>query len=136
MSDDIFELRDGRKVELEWNDAGEMRVWTQGQSRELIGSFEFQHVGGADKHGRDDRYRVTNMHLEGPHGRKEYLHKGIGREIVKRVGGILPVVFGPDDGNTRTDGSHLTGDGPGFARGMVDEHLAAREGDEAPYWDD
>lgn len=136
MCDEIFSLRDGRKVELEWTDHDEMKVWTHNSSRELIGSFHFMHVEGADEGGRGDYYLVTGMHLEGPAGQKAYINYGIGREIVRRVREIYPIVFGPDDGTTRSDGSHLTEMGPGFARKMVEEGLATREGDESFAWDD
>lgn len=116
--------RDGRTVELEWGN-DEMVVWTTGTPRELIGSFTFQHIEGASEDGHGDHYLITNMHLEGPNGRREYINQGIGREIVRIVSEILPVVFSSDDGMQSDNGSHLTDMGPGFARRMVCEKLAS-----------
>lgn len=130
MEDELepYTTKDGRTVELDWS-GDEMKVWTTGDKRELIGTFSFTYVEGPSERGTDDYWHLTHMHLEGPASDPHsYRRQGIGREIINQVGAHTPIVFTPDDGNRRDDGSHLTGDGPGFARRMVAEGLAS--------WDD
>lgn len=122
---ETYTTKDARVVELDWSD-DEMKVWTTGEERELIGSFSFTHVEGPSGRGDDDYWHLTHMHLEGPASDPHsYERQGIGREIIAQVGADIPIVFTPDDGIRRDDGSHLTGDGPAFARRMVAEGLAS-----------
>lgn len=130
MRDGLHTLPDGRVVELQW-EPDEMTVWTHGESRQRIGSIVFVPYEGDRPDGRDDYYLVVNMHLEGPGSTGTYARQGIGQEIIERVREDRPIVFGPDDGSTRDDGSHLTGFGSAFARKMVALGLATREGDES-----
>jgi hypothetical protein len=120
---DTFQCKDGRTVELDWQD-DEMVVWTTGAQREKIGSITFLFREGLMPDGSDAHYLVTNMHLEGPNGSRAYLHQGIGRAIIRDVSELTPIVFSPDDGQRHDDGSHLTDMGPEFAHRMVQEGLA------------
>lgn len=54
-----------------------------------------------------------------------YKHQGIGREILKgmRVYSGMPITAENDDGHRKEDGSHLTGDAPGFVNQMRKEGL-------------
>lgn len=119
-----YYCKDRRAVELEW-DSDKMTAWTAGETREEIGRITFLYIEGASENGDDEYYLVTNMHLEGPNDSRDYTGQGIGREIIKRVGANTPIVFAPDDGNLREDGSHLTEMGPEFAKRMVSEGLAS-----------
>ena len=121
---DIFQCKDGRTVELEW-DGAEMTVWTTCPARQQIGKIIFDEIEGPSGRGDGDCFLVVNMHLEGPNYSRDYVGQGIGREIIRRVGEDVPVVFTPYDGNSRGDGSHLTDMGPGFAQQMVREGLAS-----------
>jgi GNAT superfamily N-acetyltransferase len=118
VSPTSFQLNDNRVVELEWDD-DEMIVWAMSPQRTEIGRFTFSHIEGASEYTADDYYLVTNMQLD-----HDYRRNGIGREIIRQVGEIYPVVFSPNDGNTRSDGSHLVEDGPQFATMMVAAGLA------------
>ena len=128
MSKWIFRTKDKGDVEIEWTDDDKMIARTIGTSPEVIGSIAFTHIEGSDD--RDEgHYLVTNMYLDGPNESGEYTRQGIGREMITSV--PLPVTFHRDDGNRRDDGGHLTGDGPGFAKRMVEqEHAFWEEGDE------
>ena len=121
-----FRCNDGRTVDLDWQD-GIMIVSTTGAIKERVGSISFSHREDHLSEEANDYYLVINMHLDGPYGCRAYLHQGIGREIIRIVGQEMPVVFTRHDGQTRGDGSHLTGDGPIFAGKMVEQGLA--------YWD-
>ena len=120
-----FLCNNGQLVDLDWDeDQEEMTAWTSDSPRQKIGNVSFRMIEGCDPHGNQDCYKVVNMHLEGPNGTRAFLRQGIGREIVKYVGSFLPVIFSSNDGQPRSDGSHLTGDGSAFAEKMVDEGLA------------
>lgn len=122
---ELYTTKDARIVELDWSD-DEMKVWTSGETRELIGTFSFAYVEGPSGRGTDDYWHLTHLHLEGPASDPHSSRgQGIGREIIRQVGVHTSIVFTLDDGNRRDDGSHLTGDGPGFARRMVAEGLAS-----------
>jgi hypothetical protein len=121
---DTFQCKDGRVVELDWQD-DEMIVWTTGDARQRIGNITFRYIEGGAEDGSGDHYLVTNMHLDGPNASADFIGQGIGRQIIRQVGEGMPIVFSADDGNRRDDGSHLTGAGPGFATRMIEEGLAS-----------
>jgi hypothetical protein len=122
MDDEMEEvvLANGERVWLEWTDNDEMVAWTDEQPRRRIGAFSFAAKEGP---GGEPYFKLTHAHLEGPDGPDQgrYAHRGVGREILKSMS--QPVVVGRDDGQRRDDGSHLTGDGPGFVAKMVKEGL-------------
>lgn len=122
---EVFVCNNGQSVELDWDeDQGEMTVWTIGNPKKKIGNMSFSLIESDDPFGGQSYYKLVNMHLEGPDGKKAFLRQGIGRGIVRYVRSFHPVIFSPNDGQWREDGSRLTGDGPGFAQKMVDEGLA------------
>lgn len=126
--DGPYTLSDGRIVELEWEDStGEMSAWTATGPRQKIGEFAFHRIEEGDNYRFSESFRVTHMDLRGPDGSGAYLRKGIGREIIRRVCTHAPVIFGPNDGIDRSDGSHLIEDGPDFATAMEREGLARQE---------
>lgn len=54
-----------------------------------------------------------------------YKHEGIGREALtffREIHG-LPITASKEDGLKKDDGSHLTGDAPGFVQKMRDEGI-------------
>lgn len=59
-------------------------------------------------------YRLTHAFIEGGNGR--YKHQGVGTEAVRFFQEYIGqgVELPKDDGVRKDDGSHLTGDGPGF----------------------
>jgi hypothetical protein len=58
----------------------------------------------------------------------QYLHQGIGRQILKLVWERyrMPIIAEDDDGIQKDDGSHLTGDAPAFIARMREEGLIER----------
>ena len=62
--------------------------------------------------------KVINMYLDKV---PKFKRSGIGSYIIKFVEGNLGyrVTFGSNDGSSTEDGSHLTGDGPAFARSIL-----------------
>jgi hypothetical protein len=110
-------------VLIDWTDEDECLVYTDETNPRLIGNVTFKYID----HPAQDYYLVTNMHLEGPDGSRDYINAGIGRECVRIASGIYPVIFANNDGNRRSDGAHLTDMGPEFARRMVAEGLAGWE---------
>jgi hypothetical protein len=81
-----------------------------------IGRFEFSFIEGAG-HG-DDYLKLTHAFLEGCDGR--FKRVGIGESILRTARHLwgYPIVAEEDDGIRKSDGSHLTGDAPGFVRAM------------------
>lgn len=128
MSKWIFTTKNKGDVEIEWTDDDVMIARTTGFAAEKIGSITFKHIEGPDD--RDEgHYLVTDMYLDGPRGSGLYSRQGIGREMIFQA--PLPVTFHRDDGIRRDDGGHLTGDGPAFAKKMVQQgHASWEEGDE------
>ena len=56
-----------------------------------------------------------------------YVHQGIGRKILQIMIDRFdyPITAEPDDGQTTSDGSHLTGNAPSFVAKMREEGLIA-----------
>jgi hypothetical protein len=130
--DGPFPLKDGRIVDLLWDDgAEEMTAWTTTEPREKIGEISFLYVVEGDDYCSNDHYRVTHMDLRGPDRTNIYRRKGIGREIIRRIGEMAPVLFGPDDGSRPINGSYLIDDGPDFATAMEREGLAGQQNTKA-----
>ncbi|MEL7213682.1 MAG: hypothetical protein AAGK92_13550 [Pseudomonadota bacterium] len=78
-----------------------------------IGSIDFTLIEAPDA--PDGYYlKMTHAFLEGANGK--YLHEGIGTECVRLMGKVtgFPITASDDDGAVHEDGSHLTGDAPGW----------------------
>lgn len=78
-----------------------------------VGSIDFTLI---EAPGAPDGYylKMTHAFLEGVDG--QYLHQGIGTECVRLMGEVtgFPITASDDDGAVHADGSHLTGDAPGW----------------------
>jgi hypothetical protein len=85
----------------------------------LIGSFEFSFIEGAGHN--DDYLKLTHAFLDGCDG--NYKRLGIGESILRTVTKYsgYPIVAEGDDGIRKPDGSHLTGDAPGFVSAMKEK---------------
>lgn len=76
-----------------------------------------------DRHA-DMEYYITWAYLD--MGGREYCHQGIGERILryaKDVLGATPLTAADGDGIRRSDGSHLTEDGPAFVSSMRQKGL-------------
>ena len=95
------------KMEIELDDVVRVNDLTNAIE---IGSFGFSN--------NDTFIYLTYMHLD--HSGGKYLRKGIGRTILEFLKSYyqLPIVAAENDGRTRDDGSHLTGDAPNFVYKM------------------
>lgn len=112
-----IKLQDGEVIKLIVTDDFYIIVKSETKGFE-IGNFDFNFID-------DDNggfYKLMNMHLEKTPG---YLNRGIGTACVQYCIDYtgLPVVCGRADGMDASDGSHLTGDGEGFAMKMIEKGL-------------
>jgi hypothetical protein len=88
-----------------------------------IGKIEFRFVEG-DHPRIPDYLKMTHAFLEGMGGK--YKGQGIGTRCVELMieATDCKICVSPEDEHTRTDGSHLIGDGPRFARKLKRLKLA------------
>ncbi|HAS6154360.1 hypothetical protein [Vibrio ouci] len=113
----IYELNNGKKIVLLAQGDLTIKVGILGTS-DQIGSFDFNFID-------DDNggiYKLTHMFLDEIDG---YLGQGIGRQCLlfaKEHTGS-GIFCGRDTGEEADDGSHLTGDGTGFAMKMLEEKI-------------
>ncbi|ATG20937.1 hypothetical protein CO705_14190 [Ralstonia pickettii] len=81
----------------------------------LIGKMEFVEI---EQDRGPSAYKLIWMYLDmaGP----EYKSCGIGQKILELMNEFTggPIIAGSGDGRQSDDGSHLTGDGPGFVAKM------------------
>lgn len=114
----IFTTKDGRTVLIAIDDFGEEILVTDAQGKE-IGSIELSLI----ESDHSDHYRIVSMFLDKDGG--GYLRQGIGRESLKQHIAIFntSIIAADDDGIRKNDGSHLTGDAPGFINQMREEGL-------------
>lgn len=111
-----FTTLDGRDVTIQIEDDGEEIKVIDSQGDEvgsiLLSLIDCEH---------DECYKITWMYLNKKGS--TFLRQGIGRAALKFHKEIFmtPIVASDDDGITKSDGSHLTGDAPGFIRKMREE---------------
>ncbi|WP_124513902.1 hypothetical protein [Acidovorax sp. FJL06] len=111
MSEVIFTASDGQTYEISVDDFGEeIRVVLGGKT---VGTISLRYIEG-DPPRQPDTYHITHLALE------ECAHRGIGRRCLELHREVFssPITAGADNGTTSDDGSHLTGDGPGFIAKM------------------
>ena len=110
-------------VEIEIDDDDQIVVWTPQGAR--IGHVTSRRIEGEPETGLDDVVKITNMYLDGPDGSEAFKFQGIGRDCVRLLGehAGCTVVASYPDGQVQEDGSHLTGDAPGFMCRMNKEGL-------------
>lgn len=119
-----FQDAKGRQIEIQLADDYSEVVGRHNGSR--IGAISFRHDWG-DEPGIPEHLYITHLDISAP-----YCYAGIGSqmlEFVKSETG-LPIVAADNDGIERGDGSHLTGDGPGFVAAMRRRGLVASSGRE------
>ena len=105
---DFYTIKDKkeRKIQLEFDD----HFVIASHNGIEIGGFDFKFIDFI----HSSALLVTNMHLEKIDG---YKMCGIGTKILNMASDYwgASIMFGEDDGTVSLDGSHLTGDGAGFA---------------------
>lgn len=109
---------DGRNVDIQIDDNGEKISVLDDRGQE-IGSFDLSLI--EDEY--SEHYKITWMYLD-KQGRG-YLRQGIGRAALQFHKEIFNthIVSSNNDGIVKGDGSHLTGDAPGFISKMRQEGL-------------
>jgi hypothetical protein len=113
--ENTFKARNGKTYTIELDDDSEVIVKLDGME---VGVFNLHFV--EHDHPSLGHYYITNMEIEPNHKMQ-----GIGTEILKRhkqqYG--LSIRAAENDGQRRDDGSHLTGDAPGFVSRMKERGL-------------
>ncbi|MEX3943314.1 hypothetical protein AB4Y44_27945 [Paraburkholderia sp. BR10937] len=112
--------RHGRTIDLYFD---EDNLWcTAKDGATVIGRFEFDEI--EEEHTRAALLLLRECFLDNTPG---YTHCGIGTAIIEFVAEYgYTVLMREHDGNERGDGSHLIGDGPGFASALERRNLIAR----------
>lgn len=120
-----FSIRDGRKVVIILDEGGH-EISVKDTDGKDIGSIKLDCI--EFDHG--DRYKITWMYLDKQEG--AYLHQGIGRECLRlhKEAFDAPIEASDNDGIRKPDGSHLTGDAPGFVSKMREEGFVIRSFDD------
>ena len=116
MDEVSFRAANGRTYDICVDDLGEeIRVIFSGKT---VGTISLRLVEG-DSHHQPDTYHITHLALEG------CAHQGLGRRCLELHHEIFdsPLTAGTDNGSKSEDGSHLTGDGPGFIAKMRKEGI-------------
>ncbi|MGL1921320.1 MAG: GNAT family N-acetyltransferase [Hyphomicrobiales bacterium] len=118
---DTFKMKNGNQIELTVDDITNAVV-AKNCDGQLIGGIEFSYI--EDPNG--SYLKIVNLFLNkaGP----EYLRQGIGRACIKLVIEVtgFPICAVFDNGQRLDDGSHLTGDAPGFVSKLIEEGLITR----------
>lgn len=118
--DQTFLDRHGRQIELCLDE--DLLELTAYHQEKVIGRVCLKQI----ECDSGDELKITWMYLDMCDA--SYKHSGIGRKILEILneynGG--PVSAGSDDGTTSNDGSHLTGDAPGFIKKMQASGLVSR----------
>jgi hypothetical protein len=122
-----FKMRDGRIVQIDIDDDYTVTVSTVPEGKE-VGRMEFQEIESPEP--SPNCLRLTWAYLNKLD--KSYLRQGIGGEVLRLVQDVsgLGIIASDDDGRTKQDGSHLTGDAPAFVRRMREKGLISKTTDD------
>lgn len=116
MTTTLFTSKSGQQYEIDVTDGSEILVTKDGKK---CGSILLSYRECDDA----DYYHITNLGLEGCKG------QGVGRQCLKLHKEMFgaPLTAGSSHSGKQDDGSHLTGDGPGFIEKMREEGIVCRE---------
>jgi hypothetical protein len=91
----------------------------------IVFTEDKEKIGNIDLSEIDNGFYITWMYLD--QLSDKYKKKGIGRACLEFFSESfqMPIYAAHNDGNRRQDGSHLTGDAPGFISRMRTEGLVA-----------
>ena len=121
MTKETYQLDDGRSVIIDVDDLDYGVTVTAHPAGENIGYMKVRLIEMPS--GSLGQLHLTHAFLD--EAGRDYLRKGIGRRclnLIREASG-LPITASEDDGQRREDGSHLTGDAPGFVAKMREEGL-------------
>ena len=114
----LFTTKSATEVNIEIDEEDYIATVTELSGSE-IGRLEFKLI--------EDVYqsylKLTWAFLD--NNNKANIHKGIGRECIKLMNEHtgFPICAAQNNGRQNSDGSHLTGDAPGFVAKMEEEGL-------------
>lgn len=116
MTTTLFTSQSGQLYEIDVTDGSEILVTKDGKK---CGSILLSCRECDDA----DYYHITNLGLEGCKG------EGVGRQCLKLHKEMFDALLtaGSSHSGKQDDGSHLTGDGPGFIEKMRKEGIVCRE---------
>ncbi|MGV0961886.1 MULTISPECIES: hypothetical protein [Burkholderiales] len=116
MTTTLFTSKSGQQYDIDVTDGSEILVTKDGKKCGSI-LLSYRECDG------DDYYHITNLGLEGCKG------QGVGRQCLKMHKETFgsPLTAGSSHNGKQDDGSHLTGDGPGFIKKMREEGIVCRE---------
>jgi hypothetical protein len=119
----MYRIPDGRIIIVEITD--DPWILIKNENKQVIGRIEFVYYEG--EFPWQEFYHLTWMYLDLIDN--TYLHQGIGRECLKYFKSVYKtkITASENNGIERMDGSHLTGDAPGFVSSMVQEGIIDRE---------
>jgi len=111
----ICRLNNGSKICITIDDEGE-KIQVNTVNGENIGSIKLQYC-------ESENFHIMWMYLD--EGGNHFKHQGIGRQALTFHKQLFdaPITATDDNGIRLSDGSHLTGDAPGFVRKMRKEGL-------------
>ncbi|MCY4002368.1 MAG: hypothetical protein OXF33_01455 [Rhodospirillales bacterium] len=128
MISSTYQLNDGRSVIISVDQLDYGITVTADPAGKSIGFMTFRSIEMPST--GPDHLHLTQAFLDTSD--RSYLRKGIGRrclELVREISG-LSITASEHDGLPREDGSHLTGDAPGFVDKMRAEGLIEGGSDE------
>lgn len=116
MTTILFTSKSGQQYDIDVTDGSEILVTKDGKK---CGSILLSCRECDDA----DHYHIANLGLEG------CKRQGVGRQCLKLHKEIFgaPLTAGSSHSGKQDDGSHLTGDGPGFIEKMREEGIVCRE---------
>lgn len=117
----IVKNRNGEDIKLTFDGTNAQAFDSKNK---LVSEFTFSERED-DYHPGHYYYHLTHMNSYPP-------RQGIGTEIIKYVKEVTKsnVTFSEDDGNSRRDGSHLTGTGPIFVNSLRKKKIIPNFNDE------
>ena len=120
MYEETFVARNGLSYTISVDDFGEEICVSLGG--ETCGSISLRYIEGDYPH-LPDIYHITHLALD------SCAKVGIGRRCLQLHKEIFdsPLSAGTNNGTTSEDGSHLTGDGPGFIAKMRREGIVVSD---------
>ena len=114
--EDEFTTADRRVVSIHIDDEDDYKVTVKTADGRLIGNIEFTEIDMPDNEMNILKMRWAYLDQLGG----SYLRQGIGRRCLELVKAFssLGIIAAANDGQQQEDGSHLTGDAPGFVAKM------------------
>ena len=120
-----YTLRDGRRVVIKIDDCGEsIQVVTDEENARCIGGIELE-----QDEEEANIYKLTRAYLDENSELLDYTRQGIGRRSLQLHSARFQsrIWTESNDGHTRSDGSHLTGDAPAFIEQMRKEGVISSD---------